>query len=100
MNRNIERRKANGEIYYLELGEFYPNHIIIKNGQVLNQEALDIIRERKKQASYVPTAEDKQRAENTQKQLENIELEKEKQKNKELEERLNKLEKLINDKQN
>lgn len=98
MLRNIERRKASGEIYYLELGEFYPNHIIIKNGQVLNQEALDILKERKKQASYVPTPDDKLRAENTQKQLENIELEKEKEKNKALEERLNKLEKLINDK--
>lgn len=100
MNRNIERRKANGELYYLELGEFYPNHLIIKNGQIVNQEAWNIIQERKKQANYIPTEEDKQRALNTQKQLENIELEKEKQKNKELEERLSKLEKLINGKEN
>lgn len=95
MNRNIERRKANGEIYYLELAEFAPNPVIIKNSTIVNQEAWNILQERKKQNSYTPTQEDKQRAENTQKQLESIELEKERKKNQELEERLTKLEKLL-----
>ena len=98
--RNIERRKANGQLYYLELGEFYPKQIIIKNGEIVNEEAWAILEERKKQNSYIPTPEDKERAEHTAKQLENIELEKEKEKNKALEDRLLRLEKLLDDKKN
>lgn len=99
--RNIERRKANGQLYYLELGEFAPKQVIIKNGEIVNPEAWAILEERKKQNSYVPTPDDKARAEQTAKELENLELAKEKEKNKELEERLLKLEKLlINGKEN
>lgn len=93
--RNIERRKANGQLYYLELGEFAPNQIIVKNGEIVNHEAWKILEERKKQNAYTPTPEDKQRAEQTAKELEDLELTKEKAKNKELEERLLKLEKLL-----
>lgn len=99
--RNIERRKANGQLYYLELGEFTPKQVIVKDGVIVNPDAWKIIEERKKQNAYIPTPEDKQKAEQTAKELENLELTKEKEKNKELEERLLRLEKLlINGKEN
>lgn len=94
MNRDREIKNARGEYIHLEVSNIKPS-VLIRGGQVVNEEGYKIWVERQKQNAYVPTGKELETIKEKAKERENQELEIERKKNKELEERLSKLEELM-----
>lgn len=94
MFKNKEIKDAQGNFIHLERPEF-DEPVLIRNRKVVNEEGYRIYLERIKQNKYVPTVEDKEKALEVQKTAESLLLEAEKKKNQELEDRLLRLEKLL-----